>query len=86
MAKKHANEFHIDEALVHHLIASKRQNDRHGCWSSHPLHNFASHGADAFRMLAVGIGKLANKGLSAESGEGYDSNTSFREWLAIAFL
>ena len=44
----------------------KQWNDRHGCWSSQPLHNFASHGADAFRMLAVGIGKLANKGLTAE--------------------
>lgn len=44
----------------------KQWNDRHGCWSSHPLHNFASHGADAFRMLAVGIGKLVSKGLSAE--------------------
>jgi hypothetical protein len=44
----------------------KEWNDRHGCWSSLPLHNFASHGADAFRMLAVGIGKLVNKGLSAE--------------------
>lgn len=44
----------------------KEWNDRHGCWSSFPLHNFASHGADAFRMLAVGIGRLTNKGLSAE--------------------
>jgi hypothetical protein len=44
----------------------KQWNDRHGCWSSHPLHNFASHGADAFRMLAVGIGKLVSKGLSVE--------------------
>jgi hypothetical protein len=44
----------------------KEWNDRHGCWSSRPLHNFASHGADAFRMLAVGIGKLVNKGLTAE--------------------
>ena len=44
----------------------KEWNDRHGCWSSRPLHNFASHGADAFRMLAVGIGKLTSKGLSAE--------------------
>ena len=24
----------------------KEWNDRHGCWSSRPLHNFASHGAD----------------------------------------
>lgn len=44
----------------------KEWNDKHGCWSSRPLHNFASHGADAFRMLAVGIGKTINKGLSAE--------------------
>lgn len=44
----------------------KQWNDRHGCWSSQPLHNFASHGADAFRMLAVGIGRLESKGLSAE--------------------
>lgn len=44
----------------------KEWNDRHGCWSSLPLHNFASHGSDAFRMLAAGIGRLANKGLSAE--------------------
>lgn len=44
----------------------KEWNNRHGCWSSHPLHNFASHGADAFRMLAVGLSKLIGKGLSSE--------------------
>lgn len=44
----------------------KEWNDRHGCWSSKPPHSFASHGADAFRMMAVGIGQLANKGLTAE--------------------
>ena len=44
----------------------KEWNDRHGWWSSHLLHNFASHGADAFRMVAVGIGKLVTKGLTAE--------------------
>lgn len=44
----------------------KQWNDKHGCWSSHPLHNFASHGADAFRMLAVGQSKLLIKGLSSE--------------------
>jgi hypothetical protein len=42
----------------------KEWNYRHGCWSSCPLHNFASHGANAFRMLAVSIGQLSNKGLS----------------------
>jgi predicted nucleotidyltransferase component of viral defense system len=44
----------------------KEWNDRYGCWSSLPLHNFASHGADAFRMLVVGLNKLTNNGLSAE--------------------
>ena len=44
----------------------KEWNERYGCWASHPLHNFASHGADAFRILAVGIEKLITKGLSAE--------------------
>jgi len=29
----------------------KERNDRYGCWSSKPLHNFDSHGADAFRMM-----------------------------------
>ena len=42
----------------------KQWNNRHGCWSSHPLHNFAIHRADAFRMIAVGIGKFVSKGLS----------------------
>jgi hypothetical protein len=44
----------------------KDWNEQLGCWSSRPLHNFASHGADAFRMLAVGLGKLENKGLTAD--------------------
>jgi len=43
----------------------KEWNDRHGCWSSRPLHNLASHGADAFRILVLGIGKLAVR-VSAE--------------------
>ena len=33
----------------------KEWNDRAGCWSSQPLHNWASHGADAFRTLATGL-------------------------------
>ena len=45
----------------------KEWNDRHNCWSSRPLHNFASHGADAFRMLAVSLNKLNSQpGLTAE--------------------
>jgi hypothetical protein len=52
----------------------KQWNDRHGCWPSHPLHNFASHGADAFRMLAVGIRRLENKGLSTEEWRSLRAN------------
>ena len=44
----------------------KEWNERQGCWASQPLHNFASHGADAFSMLAVGIDQLMNRGLTAE--------------------
>jgi hypothetical protein len=33
----------------------KEWDDRHGCWNSSPLHNWASHGADAFRTLATGL-------------------------------
>jgi len=33
----------------------KEWDDRHSCWRSKPLHNFASHGADAFRTLATGL-------------------------------
>lgn len=33
----------------------KEWNDKNGCWASCPLHNFASHCADAFRTLATGM-------------------------------
>ena len=46
----------------------KEWNDRHGCWSSKPLHNFASHGADAFRMLVIGIRKVSVKVYQLKSG------------------
>lgn len=38
------------------LNAYRRQwNEKQGCWGAKPLHNFASHAADAFRILAVGL-------------------------------
>lgn len=50
---------------IKYLDAYRKQwNDRQGCWSTAPLHNFASHCADAFRILALGIdkvGKLGNR-------------------------
>ncbi len=33
----------------------KEWDDKHACWRSNPLHNWASHGSDAFRTLAVGL-------------------------------
>lgn len=41
---------------IKHLDAYKKEwDDKHGCWRSQPLHNFASHAADSFRTLAVGM-------------------------------
>ncbi len=45
----------------------KMWNDRAGCWASQPLHNWASHGADAFRILATGIGLIENKAYNART-------------------
>lgn len=36
----------------------KKWNDRMGNWSSEPLHDKYSHGADAFRTLATGINQI----------------------------
>lgn len=44
------------------LESYRRQwNEKQGCWSSHPLHNHFSHGADAFRTLAVGLRRIDEK-------------------------
>lgn len=37
-------------------------NDRLGCWKDEPLHNWASHGADAFREFAVSFRPAASAG------------------------
>lgn len=52
---------------IHTLENYRREwNERYGCWVSHPLHHFASHGADAFRIIAIGINQLKNTGLTAQ--------------------
>ena len=33
----------------------KEWDERHGCWRANPLHNWSSHGSDAFRTLATGL-------------------------------
>jgi hypothetical protein len=44
----------------------KEWNDRAGCWASQPLHNWASHGADAFRTLATGLYYIQGQRTQAE--------------------
>ena len=39
----------------------KDWDERHACWRSQPLHNWASHGADAFRTLATGLHFIENQ-------------------------
>ncbi len=39
----------------------KDWDERNACWRSQPLHNWASHGADAFRTLATGISIAKNQ-------------------------
>lgn len=64
------NVFHrcyFDEEMcatgIKHLDAYRKQwNDRHGCWSSKPLHNYASHCADSFRILVLNIDKAGSLG------------------------
>ena len=44
----------------------KEWDERHGCWRSSPLHNWASHGADAFRTLATGLHFITGTKTQAE--------------------
>lgn len=44
----------------------KEWNDRAGCWASQPLHNWASHGADAFRTLATGLNYITGRASQAD--------------------
>jgi hypothetical protein len=39
----------------------KEWDDKRETWLSHPLHNWASHGADGFRTLAVGMARHINR-------------------------
>lgn len=44
----------------------KEWDDRHGCWRANPLHNWASHCADAFRTLATGLHYITGKPSATE--------------------
>ncbi len=47
----------------------KAWDDRHGCWKDSPVHDFASHGADAFRILATTLNEANRRGMTAEEHE-----------------
>lgn len=49
------DEVHCSQGIKALENYKKEWNDRAGCWASQPLHNWASHGADAFRVLATGL-------------------------------
>jgi len=44
----------------------KDWDDKHGCWRKEPLHNWASHGADAFRTLSCGISYITSTATEAQ--------------------
>jgi len=55
---------------VQFLDAYRKQwNDQQGCWASKPLHNFASHCADAFRILALGVNSIEQDQKASTEGD-----------------
>ena len=47
------------DKLIKALDAYKKEwDDRNGCWRSKPLHNWASHAADATRYMCMGLSVL----------------------------
>ncbi len=49
----------------------KDWDERNVCFRSQPVHNWASHGADAFRTLATGLSYITNK---SDDGFGHNPN------------
>ncbi len=66
----------------------KEWNERHGCWSDKPVHDFSSDGADAFRYLAVSLRMANTKQQSSEEAErqrqAKASRAAFDKFLAPA--
>lgn len=54
----------------------KKEWNEKGYWEPKPLHNFASHGSDAFRILAITLKEADKRAMSAE-----DLDKSYREAL-----
>lgn len=58
------------ELGIQALESYKREwDDKHGCWKSKPLHNWASHTCDAFRYLAIGLGCISTDSMSEAEAE-----------------
>lgn len=54
----------------------KKEFDEKGnCFKNKPLHNWASHGSDAFRMFALTFSRLADIPVDRSSGEFYKPET-----------
>jgi hypothetical protein len=65
------NRMWFDERKCEKLLQSldnykKSWNERVGCWDSKPLHDWSSHGADAFRTLATGLFYITGAKTQAE--------------------
>ena len=56
----------------------KDWDDRNATWRSQPLHNWASHGADAFRTLATGLHYITAKATNAELEH---QNMLAKDWM-----
>jgi phage terminase large subunit len=70
------------------LMSYQRDKDeKNKTFKQNPLHNWASHGADAFRMLAVGINELPvgtvdYKALQPGSVRRYSARAGAQGWMA----
>lgn len=51
------DEYKCGDGIVHLESYRKAWDDKNGTWRDKPLHDNHSHGADAFRMFAVAMGK-----------------------------
>ena len=56
----------------------KEWDEKHVCWRSQPLHNWASHGADAFRCLMTGLSILTNSSFKDIHNPNEYKNNRFR--------
>lgn len=56
----------------------KEWDEKTVCWRSKPLHNWASHGSDAFRTLATGLNFVTNERTNADIQQ---DNMRQREYL-----